>query len=217
MAEPIDTFEKFPINPSEICQRAFDLMRSKQFEEAEKLLNNSMSKVDDDVAAGLFHSSLGVLYKLKGEPKSAWKHYQRAERLIPEDPALKIIVARLLIEQFSEFDMAIKKAKKALSVIKENPVFAHQVYVTMGLAYLGKGQKRKAVEMLKNAMQGDFAGFVSAANIDFKLVEMLLRSGSAVNECKEFLEKSLAFARLCKEASWVALIEKMVDAFPEEK
>lgn len=215
--KPTDTYEKISINPTAVCQRAFELMQTKQYDEAEKLLNNTMGKVDDNVAVGLFHSSLGVLYRLKGEPKTAWKHYQRAERLIPDDPALKIIVARLLIDQFTEFDLAIKKVKRVLSSVKENPVFSHQIYTTMGLAYLGKGQKKKAVEMLKKSMESGFAGFVTAANIDFHLVEMLLRIGLATDECKIFLEKAKSFAVSAKEETWVALIERMLEAFPKEK
>lgn len=79
------------INTSDVCYRAFELMRLKQLDDAEKLLSNCLSKVEDDVSKALFHSSLGVLYKMKGEFKTAWRHYERAEKLIPNDPALKII------------------------------------------------------------------------------------------------------------------------------
>lgn len=217
MSQEINSYDKIPINPSEICMRAFELMQAKQYDEAEKLLNKTMGKVDDNVAVGLFHSALGVLYKLKGESKTAWKHYQRAEKLIPEDPALKIISARLLIEQFAEYDMAIKKVKKAIGAIQENPVFAHQIYTTMGLAYLGKSQKKNAADMLVKSMEGDFAGFVSTQNIDFSLVEMMLRRSVAVGECRAFLERALNFARKGREETWVELIERMLAAFPVEK
>lgn len=217
MTEDINSFYKVPVNPTEVCYRAFELMQGRQYDDAEKLLNKNMSRVDDSVAVGLFHSALGVLYKLKGEPKTAYKHYQRAERLIPDDPALKIITARLLIEQFAEYDQAARKVKKIFSSISENPVFAHQAYTTLGLAYLGKGRKKQAAQMLVKSMEGDFACFVSAKNIDFHLVEMLLRQRLAVGECKIFLEKALKFAKGQREDIWVTLIERMVQSFPEEK
>lgn len=215
MPSEVDSFLKLPVNPSDICERAFELIKGRQFEEAEKLLNKNMGMVEDNVAVALFHSSLGVLYKLKGEPKTAWKHYQRAEKLIPADPALKIIMARLLIEHFAEYDAAIKRMNAIFDTVRENPVFAHQVHTTMGLAYLGKGQKKKALEMLVKSMEGDFAGFVTAQNIDFNLVEMLLRRRFAVEECKTFLEKALKFARAQKEEVWVELTERMLAAFPQ--
>ena len=217
MKEEFDPIYHIPINPSAICTRAFELMQSKQYEEAEKLLHSNLSKVDDDVAVGIFHSALGVLFKLKGETKTAYKHYQRAEKLIPEDPALKIITARLLIEQFAEYDQAIKRSKKVLAIIPDNPVFRHQAYITMGLAYLGKANKKKAIELLGKSVINDFHEFVSAKNIDFNLVEMLLRKGLAVKESKAFIEKALIFARSKREEMWIELTERMLAAFPEEE
>jgi tetratricopeptide (TPR) repeat protein len=202
------------INPTEVCYRAFELMQSKQLDDAERLLTSSMSKVSDNVAVGLFHSALGILYKLKGEFKTAWKHYQRAEKLIPDDPALKIIMARLLIDEFTEYDLAMKKAKKAFDAAGKNPVFAHQVYVTLGLAHLGKNEKKKAVEMLVKAMEHGFHGFVTAQNIDFALVERLLRQNLGAAECRKFLESALAFARGVREPTWVGVIEHLLSSLP---
>ena len=103
-----------PVAPSEVCYRAFELIAAKQYEDAEKLLALNMSRTDDDAAIALYHSVMGVLFKVQGEFKTAWKHYERAEKLLPDDPAMKIISARLLIEQFAEYDQAIKKAKKGV-------------------------------------------------------------------------------------------------------
>src|SRR3989338_10057724 len=119
-------------------------MHEKRYDEAEKLLVGNMAKTDDESAIALYHSVLGVLFKLQGEYKTAWKHYERAEKLLPNDPALKIISARLLIDQFSECDQAIKKAKKVLRLFPDHPVFAHQAYTTLGLAFVKKGDRAKA-------------------------------------------------------------------------
>lgn len=200
-------------NPSEVCYRAFELLKSKQFDDAEKLLCNCLSKAEDDVSRGLFHSTLGVLYKMKGEFKNAWRHYERAEKMIPNDPALKIISARLLLDEFSEYDQAIKKAKKVLELIPNNPVFRHQALITMGLAYLKKGQKKKTLELLCSAMDGDFEGFLTTKNIDFNLCEAVLKKGWAEKEVKEFLEKAYKFAEAHKENDWVETVKRMLDAF----
>ncbi len=204
------------INPSEVCYRAFELLRLKAFDDAEKLLSNCLSKVPDDVSRALFHSTLGVLYKMKGEFKNAWRHYERAEKLIPNDPALKIISARLLIDEFAEYDQAIKKAKKVLELLPNNPAFKHQAYITMGLAYVKKGSKKNALEMLKKSMEGDFEGFISTKNIDFHLCEAVLKKGWAENDVKTFLEKSFEFAKKHEESDWMETIQKMLDQFPKE-
>lgn len=208
--------EPLPVNASDVCYRAFELIAAKQYGDAEKLLAANMSRTDDDASIALYHSVLGVLFKIQGEFKTAWQHYQRAEKLLPNDPALKIISARLLIEQFSEYDQAIKKSKKVLELIPGNPVFAHQAYTTIGLAAFKKGDRKKAIEMLMTSMGEDFRGFVTAKNIDFALVEMLIRRGVGLPECRTFLTKARAFAQATGEESFVRIFARMLDAFDQE-
>src|SRR3989338_3146393 len=144
------------INPSDVCYQAFSLMKLKQYDDAERLLTGGLAKTEDSVALGLYHSALGVLHKIKKNFKEAWRQYERAEKLMPNDPALKIIVARLLIDQFAEYDQAIKRAKKVLKILPNNPVFCHQGYVTMGLAFCKMKDKKKAVEALEKSIGKDF-------------------------------------------------------------
>lgn len=208
--------EEIPIRASDVCHRAFELMKAKQYDDAEKLLANNMAHTEDPSNTALYHSAMGVLYKLKGEFKTAWRHYQRAEKLLPEDPALKIIMARLLLEEFSEYDGAIKRAKKVLKIIPNNPVFAHQAHTTLGLAYCRKGEKQKTIEVLEKSWGNDFENFITAKNIDFHLVEMVLRRGWAIDSCYRFMNKALAFAKNRKEQPFVDTFQKMLSAFEQE-
>lgn len=202
------------IEPQAVCARAFALMQGKQFTDAEKLLANCLTKTDDPVATALFHSALGILFKLQGEYKTAWKHYQRAEKLLPEDPALKLISARLLIDEFAEYDLAIKKCRKVLALLPDNPGVAHHAQVLLGLAYARKGDRRRALAALAEAMAGDFQGFVTTKNIDFHLVEWCVKKGWDLPLCRQFLEKAHAFAVSVQEADWAAIIGRMLAAFP---
>jgi tetratricopeptide (TPR) repeat protein len=204
------------ISPAEVCQRAFELMGARQFSDAERLLASNMSKTDDDTAIGLYHSALGVLYKMKGEFKTAWRHYQRAERLLPNEPSLKIISARLLIEQFAEYDQAMRKAKKVLELAKGVPAFEHQAYATIGLAWARRGNRKKATSMLVKSMGKNFEGFITAQNIDFTLVEALLRKGWAEEECLKFLTHARDFAQSSGETKYVRMFDKMLDSFRQE-
>ena len=204
------------INPSDVCYKAFELMKAKQYDDAEKFLTNNLSKTEDKVATALYHSALGVLCKIKKDFKEAWRHYERAEKMMPDDPALKIIVARLLIEQFAQYDQAIKRAKKVLQILPGNPVFCHQAYVTMGLAHAFKKEKKKAIAALEKSIGKDFEGFVTAKNIDFQLVEMLLKNGWGVDGCYRFMTKALSFAKSRQEESYAEAFEKMLKAFESE-
>lgn len=208
--------EPLPINSNEVCYRAFELIGAKQYADAEKLLSINMARTEDKTAIALYHSVLGVLFKVQGEYKTAWRHYERAEKLMPDDPALKIISARLLIEQFAEYSQAIKRAKKAMDLSPGNPVFTHQGYTTMGLAYCKKGDRKKTLEMLNHSQINDFMDFISAKNIDFELVEAMLRRGWGEENCRAFIVKALEFAKKTKEDQYIRLFGKMLAAFEKD-
>lgn len=208
--------DKLPISAAEVCHRAFELMGGRRYDDAERLIANAMSKSDDDVAIAIYHSALGVLCKMKGEFKNAWRHYRRAEKLMPGDPALKIISARLLIEEFAEYDQAIKKAKKVLDLAKGSPVFAHQAYTTMGLAWVKRGNRKKAASMLKKSMGERFEGFITPQNVDLTLLEAVLRKGWTDDVCRTFLDEALAFATNVSDEKFTHIFSQMLAAYDAE-
>jgi tetratricopeptide (TPR) repeat protein len=204
---------------NERLYRAFDLMAAKDLEAAESELHSGLNETDvkqDKVLSALFYSTLGVLYKIKKEFQQAWKFYEKAEKLLPEDPALKLISARLLIDVFGQYDTAIRRCEKVVELSRSDPTFRHQAYVTMGFACLKKGERSRAVQCLVDAMAEDFEGLVSASNIDLKLVEALLRKRAGISECRTFLEKARAYAESKKEEKYVDLMKRLLEAFPAE-
>lgn len=201
-------------------QKAIDLLSAQQFDAAEEELKGGIEEaleIKDKAMEALFYSTLGLLYKLKKDFKTAWRHYEKAEKLLPEDPALKLISSRLLIDIFCQYDTAIKKVQKVLKIVKGDWVFCHQAQITLGLAHLKKGDKKKALKHLVTAMEGDFEGMLSAGNIDFKLLEALLKKETGYEEGKTYLEKALAFAQKTKEEKYILLIQKLLENFPAPK
>ncbi len=213
---PLTSIEKVH---SERLYRAFDLMAAKDYAAAEGELNAGLAEAEaqeDRVLTALFYSTLGVLFKMKKEFAKAWKFYEKAEKLLPEDPALKLISARLLIDVFGQFDTAIRRCQKVLEISRSDPPFLHQAQTTMGMAYLKKGERAKALQCLSDAMEDDFGGLVSAANIDLKLLEAMLRKKTGLPECRTYLEKARAFAEQKKEEKHVELYQRLIEAFPSE-
>lgn len=200
------------LQPQDICRSAFESIAAKQYDEAEKLLAYHMGKTEDPVALALFHSAMGVAAKMQAKYKEAWRHYDRAEKLLPTDPALKLISARLMIDQFAQYDSAIKKAKKVLELIPNNRGFTHQAYTIMGLAYGKEGKKKQALEMLRKSIVEDFVGFVTTDNINFALVEEVSRRGWDSTLCREFIEAAQARARDHREGEWVDKLQQILDA-----
>jgi Tfp pilus assembly protein PilF len=195
---------------------AFRRMKDKDFAGAETLLKNGLEKAESEknaVQSALFFSSLGVLSKVKGDFKEAWRYYERAEKLMPEDPALKIIMAKLLIDRFAQYDNALKKLKHVLKVAKGSASFEHQAHATMAIAYLKKGEKKKAVEMLDEAMTDDFANVTSAENLNFDVIEAFLSRNLEAERCQKYVEKALALARSRRETRPAQFLEKLLESF----
>jgi tetratricopeptide (TPR) repeat protein len=202
---------------SERLQKIFQLMGTHQFDAAEVELKKGIEeaeKAQDKTMEALFYSTLGVLFKLKKDYKTSWRHYEKAEKLLPEDPSLKLISARLLVEVFGQFDLAIKKAQKVLKIAKNDWTLLHQAQSTLGLAYLKKGDKKKAITALTRAMEGDFEGMANAGSIDFKLLEALLRKNLAFEECRTYITKALTFANRTGEFKEAQIFTRLLNLFP---
>ncbi|MBI2343522.1 MAG: hypothetical protein HYV02_04235 [Deltaproteobacteria bacterium] len=200
------------VEPQRICYRAFELIRDRQFDDAEKLLAHWLGKVDDAVARALLHSTFGVLEKRRGHYQAALRHYERAERLIPHDPVIKLITARLLLEVYHETEKAVRKCRQVEKLLPDNPVVVHHAKTLEGLAHAIKGNRRKALQMLRASMMNGFEGFLSCDNIDFHLVEYCLKKGWNRESCQEFLTGALACARRYQETLWVTTVGKILAA-----
>lgn len=200
--------------------KAFKLIHDKKFEEAESLLlklEADYEQKGETIIAGVMCSTLGLLYKVQKEYRKAWKIYDKAEKKIPDDPSLKIINARLLIEYFAQYDTVIKKMEKAEKLVGEDFSFLHVIYTLIGVAYLKKGNKKKAADYLKKSMGNAFAGLGASANFEFKLFEAMTKKKLEPKLCLNFLSEALGFAKKKGDKNYAALIQVMIDKFPHAK
>ncbi len=195
---------------------AFRLMKSKDYTGSQKILLEGLTKAEtegDVTQQALFFSTLGVLSKIQGNFKEAWRYYEKAEKLLPEDPSLKIIMAKLLMDQFAQYDTAIKKLKTVLKIAKGSGSYEHQAHAEMAIAYLKKGEKKKATEMLDLSMVSDFEKVSSAENLNFEVIEAFLARNLEVERCRHYLEKALALARVRKEEKPTQFLTKLLESF----
>lgn len=188
-----------------------------KLEEGFKLLEKSFQEASvfgDPVTLAVHHSVYGVYYKLTKEFRKSWKHYEKAEKLMPEDPSLKLISSRLLLEYFGQNEIVIKKLTKLLENSGLEPSYRHQAFIVMGGAYLKKGLLLKAEGCLQESMKDDFRGLQTAANLDFSLVEAHLKKKQGLEVCKKFLEKAHAFCKKTKEPHYEKIISRLLKLFP---
>lgn len=195
---------------------AFQKMKAKDYAASELILTQGLEKADqerENTHQALYHSTLGVLYKVKGDFKEAWRHYEKAEKLLPDDPSLKIISAKLLIDQFAQYDSAIKKMRRVLKIAKGASVYEHQAYAILATAHLKKGEKKKAAEMLKNAMVDDFQQLGSAQNINLEVIEIFLSRNWETDLCRNYLEKGRQLAQQRGEEKVTLFFQRLLEGF----
>ncbi len=207
-----------PIESPQI-QKVFVEIKKKDYDQALVLLNEGISAAQAEAnteLVGVYYSLVGVLYKLKRDFREAWRYYDQAEKLLPENPILKLISARLLIEVFSQCDAAIRKVREVEKKGLVDPLMAHHVEATYGLAHAKKGDKGKAGDCLKKLIDAGFDRLLSAANIDFKLVELCVRKSWHKDLCKFYVDQAALFAQKTGETAYVRLFERLRGALAEE-
>lgn len=201
-----------PIQSKELHQ-VFALLEKKRLGEASVAINAGIERAQqakDKILEGLFYSAQGVLFKLQKEFRKAWKAYESAEKLIPEDPALKIISSQLLLEYFGQYDIVIRKMERVLQLVGDDAIFAHQAHTLLGLAYLKQGKKEKTKESLETSMAKNFAGLRTALNINLQLVSAMMKKKWEAELCRQFLQSALAFSEKTREAVFIKQFRKIL-------
>lgn len=192
---------------------SFRLMKSGDLEGAETRLRAGMEKAraqGNAASEGLYLSAEGLLHKLRQDYKESYKCYQRAEKLLPDDSSLKIITAALLIDEFKQYDTALRKLKKVLDTEPFDPAAWHHARVLSGIAHLAAGQKAEAKADMEAVLARDFAELRSASNVNFKLTEFFVAKDFEPKLCLAFLEKALALAQAKNEAPYVKIVGEMI-------
>ena len=194
---------------------AFADMQKRDYDHAEVILNEGvvLDKNDqDEPLLALLYSALGVLYKLKKDFRQAWRFYDQAEKLLPDNAVLKLISARLLIESFNQYDIALRKMEKVEAQAAADPAIAHQLYAISGLAHAKQGHREKAKAALEALLTAGFEGLGSAGNIDFKLIEVCIRKGWHKALCDRYLLQALEFAKKTGEEHYIRLFDRLLKA-----
>lgn len=199
---------------SKSLYQAFEAMRAKKWEEAETFLKAGLAHAESEkdlVLMGLYYSAYGVFYKLQHEFKKSWRYYEQAEKLLPDDPYLKIISSRLLVDCFGQYDTAIRKMDKILTSPETiNFPLAHQAHTLKGLALFRKGDKKRAAESLQLAMGKNFEGLQSGINFDWSLVSEMVKKKIELTLCRDYLNAALQFVKKTKEKPCEELIQKLL-------
>lgn len=200
------------LNEVELYQ-AFAKMKQQEFDEAQALLETGYDRAvqsDNQPVQGVYLSAQGLLLKLKGDFKKAYKIYQQAEKLLKDDPSIKIITATLLIDQFKQFDTAVKKLDKVLQN-QPDPGVEHHALSLKARALHGLGKKKLAKECFEKLVAMDFDHLGFAANLDFQTAQFFVGKAFETDLVKDYLKKSLALAQEKNEKALSVVIKTLLD------
>lgn len=192
--------------------KAFRLMKSKKYGEAEELITDGIREFQekkDPHLEGLYHTVMGMLQRLKKDYTKAYKSYQQAERLLKDDASVKIVSAWLLIEQFKQYSTAERKMRKVLAVTKD-PALSHHALAVCAVSLLLMGKKEDAAQCFQQLISEDFSRLRFAANLDYKTIEVFVKKKFMLAECREYLSKALALAKRQKEKTYILVTERLL-------
>lgn len=213
MSQPPKAPQSDPVVNDKNLYLCFQHIKNKKFDEAKVMIQTGLDqsvKAGEAQAEALYLSAMGVLFKVQGDYRQSYKFYQKAEKLLPDDPSLKIISATLLIEEFAQYDTAFRKLDKILKSGEVDPAILHHAKVLSGLARLCTGKKNEAIKILEDINSDDFLKMRSATNINFRLVENLAEKRLATEVCTVFLKKALDLAVQKRELAYQEAIRNLL-------
>lgn len=213
MTKPEAKSPRDPIVDDKNLYLCFRLIKENKFSDAEKKIQEGIKVAagrQDKQSEALYLSAMGVLYKVQKDYKKSYKFYQQAEKLLPEDPALKIIMATLLIEEFAQYDSALRKLDNIVDEKGQDPAIWHHAKALSGLANFLMGKKEQAKKILAEINATDFFVLRSATNLNFKLVELLVAKSFAREECLTFLRKAKDLAVQARELPYQEAIQNLL-------
>lgn len=120
---------------------------SKEYTEALELLMKAAQDIPKDPRV---HNNLGMAYYFKNRKDTAIKHLSKALEYNPKNADARNNYASILFEKGR-----LEEAQEQYEKIQENLTYPHQhrVKYNLGLIHLRKGERSKAVELLKKAAQ----------------------------------------------------------------
>lgn len=201
-------------------RQCFQWIHAKRYDEAQKKLEAKIKIAQtqkDKDAEGIVLSILGMLFKVRRDVKMAYKYYQQAEKCLPDDMSLKMINARLLVEEFHQSETALRKLEKILQATAHDPVMQHHALALKALAYLQMGKKPEAKAVFTEVVLQDFTKLRSAVNVDYKTCETFLRKDFEVDLCLQYLQRCMDLAVQLKEKQMIQVLTQLKAVFAKSK
>ncbi len=156
--------------------KANDLIAKGQHEEAEQVLRLGLEKAENERAEhwiSLYLHALASLRLAQNKDSEALDFYQKADK-VSKDFYTKLVYSRMLSSVYKDYDLAIKKALEALGHLPKKHQAVNEAYSIIGLCFLARHDKDKALRAFVKSLDVDFDKFKSSDSCDLTLVSELV-------------------------------------------
>ena len=115
--------ERFPDRPEFTLRRGSYLLVNKQYKAAERAFRDALRKIESDSLRGATLTLIGDAQYQDNRPRAAFRTYEKALRLLPNDAGLLNNYAYFLSEEGRELERALEMSERAISISKSNSTY----------------------------------------------------------------------------------------------
>jgi tetratricopeptide (TPR) repeat protein len=207
-----------PVN-SESFRKAMKLMAQKQWDQAAEILSAEFEQAtlhNDSVRKALILSAMALQARARNQPKEAWKYYAKAERCLPADASLKILVAQFLLDIFGQADSCLSKIEPLLVRDDLEPGLRHGIHHLAGRALIKLGQWTAVSRHLELLISDPWNWVQRPEDIQLSLIGELLKKNKLKPAAIQYLNKVAEWAGRNKALKLLGHMETLLNVLKSE-
>ncbi len=114
---------RFPDRPEFMLRRGTYYLVNEQYKEAERAFRDALRRIDSDSLRGATLTMIGDAQYQDNRPRTAFRTYDKALQLLPNDAGLLNNYAYFLSEEGRDLERALEMAERAIAISKNNSTY----------------------------------------------------------------------------------------------
>ncbi|MBR4056137.1 MAG: tetratricopeptide repeat protein [Rikenellaceae bacterium] len=115
--------KRFPDRPEFILRKGSYYLINEQYKQAERAFRDALRRIDSDSLRGATLTMIGDAQYQDKRPRAAFRTYEKALRLLPNDAGLLNNYAYFLSEEGRELERALEMSKRAITISTNNSTY----------------------------------------------------------------------------------------------
>ena len=115
--------ERFPDRPEFVLRRGTYCLMNERYKEAERAFRDALRHIDSDSLRGATLTLIGDAQYQDNRPRAAFRSYEKALALLPNDAGLLNNYAYFLSEEGRELERALEMAERAITISRNNSTY----------------------------------------------------------------------------------------------